>query len=293
MNFEMTFSGFATRSVLTFVATCASLAATVAVVPRPTSADVLITEINSNAAVGGDFFEIYNPTQSAIDLTGWRWSDYDVRNWATAQVFGAATLNPGEVAVVGVGNNTAVPNPLWGSSAANDAYRAAWGLPTSVKMPTWTGTGAGLGNGDGVVLFSSAGNVSTSLIYRIGPLVSATSQDLSTVALSTFVKSFEPQPTANGHAGVMGGVGASPAGVATESLVWDPTSGLVSPTYRNAVVSQWGAFANPTSAVTIGSPGVINAVPEPSSIALCVIGGTVAAFGIARRRAAVRRGRAA
>ena len=71
---------------------------------------VLITEINSNG-VPGDFFEIYNSGASAVDLTGWRWSDYDVRNWASAWSFDAATLNPGEVAVVATGNNGGSPTP--------------------------------------------------------------------------------------------------------------------------------------------------------------------------------------
>lgn len=249
------------------------------VTAAPASATILISEINSNASSGGDFFELYNAGASAVDLTGWRWSDYDVRNWVGASSFDAATLAAGEVAVVGVGNNSGVPTPLWGSAAANSAFRTAWGLDSSAKMLTWTGTGAGLGSGDGVVLFNSAGNVATSLIYRISPAV-ATQQDLSTVPLSTFVKSFNPQPTANGHAGVMGGVGATPAGVATESLVWDPTSGTVSPTYRNALVGQWDAFANPNSAVTIGSPAV---VPEPSTVGLAAAGIGLAAVAARHR----------
>jgi hypothetical protein len=249
----------------------------VAAISGPVSsarATVLITEINSNGT-GGDFFEIYNSGNSSVDFTGWRWCDYDLRNWSTASAFDTFSLAAGEVAVVGAGSNVASPTPLWGSAAANTAFRTSWGLSGSVKMPTWTGNGAGLGSGDGVILFNASGNVATSLIYRIAPLVSATNQDLSTVALSTFTKSFNPQPTANGHAGVMGG------GVGTESLVWDPTSSLGSPTYRNAVVGQWDAFANPNSAVTIGSPGV---VPEPSTIAMAVLGGALTIAHAARRR---------
>lgn len=177
--------------------------------------------------------------------------------------------------MVGVGNNSTVPTPLFGSAAANTAFRTSWGLAAGVKMPTWTGNGAGLGSGDGVILFNASGNVANSLIYRIAPLVSATTQDLSTVALSTFTKSFNPQPSANGHAGVMGG------GVGTESLVWDPDSAVGSPTYRNAVLGQWGAFANPNSSVTIGSPGI---VPEPSTVAMAALGGALAVAHAARRR---------
>ena len=246
----------------------------------PARATVLITEINSNGA-GGDFFEIYNSGNTSVDFTGWRWCDYDLRNWSSASSFDTFSLAAGEVAVVGAGSNATPPTPLWGSAAANTAFRTSWGLSGSVKMPTWTGNGAGLGSGDGVILFNASGNVATSLMYRIAPLTSATNQDSSTVALSTFVKSFDPQPSSNGHAGVMGGVGATPAGTATESLVWDPTSSIGSPTYRNAIVGQWAAFANPGSATTIGSPGI---VPEPSSVILAVLGGGLALAGAVRRR---------
>ena len=231
---------------------------------------ILISEINSNGT-GGDFFEVYNSGSTAVDFSGWRWADYDVRNWASASSFGTATLNPGEVAVVGAGSNGASPTPLFGSTEANTAFRTSWGLSTGVKMLTWSGTGAGLGSGDGVVLFNSSGNLATSLVYRMTPGV-ATQSDNSTVQLSTFVKSFGSQPTANGHAGLIGG------GTATDSLVWDPTSGTSSPTYRNAVVGQWDAFANPNSSVTIGSPG---AVPEPSSSALLGLG-TIALLALRR-----------
>jgi hypothetical protein len=61
--------------------------------------------------------------------------------------------------------------------------------------------------------------------------------------------------------------------------VWDPTSGTANPTYQNAVVGQWGAFANAANTTTIGSPGV--AVPEPSSTALLGLG-TIALLGIRR-----------
>ena len=260
--------------------------------PRVLSAAIVISEINSNGT-GGDFFELYNSGSTPIDLTGWRWSDYDLGTtaatgvqpvpggWSLASSLDPVTLAAGEVAVVQAGNN--VPTPAWGTAAAATTFRTSWGLASSVPVLTWTGNGAGLGSGDGVVLYNAAGNVATSTIYRIAPLSNAIQQDGSTVALSTFVKSFDPQPTANGHAGVMGGVGATPPGVGNESLVWDPNSPVGSPTYRNAVVNQWGSFANPNSAVTIGSPGLVTAVvPEPSTMALAAAG--IGLAGLAARR---------
>lgn len=242
----------------------------------PASATILITEINSNGT-GGDFFELYNSGSTPIDLTGWRWSDYDLAilpstptpfgGWSLASSLDSVTLAAGAVAVVQAGNNATPPAPLWGSAGAATAFRTSWGLAPSVPVLTWTGNGAGLGGGDGVVLYNASGNVATSTIYRITPLGEAIQQNDSKAALSTFVKSFNPQPTANGHAGLMGG------GTATESLVWDPSSPMASPTYRNAVLNTWGSFANLNSSVTIGSPGVINAVPEPSTVGLAISAG--------------------
>ena len=253
----------------------------------PASATILITEINSNGT-GGDFFELYNSGSTPIDLTGWRWSDYDVAvtaslptpfgGWSLASSLDSVSLAAGEVAVVQAGNNLSSPTPLWGSAAAAITFRTSWGLSSTVPVLTWTGNGAGLGSGDGVVLYNASGNVATSTIYRIAPLSNAIQQDGSGAVLSMFVKSFLPQPTANAHAGLMGG------GTATDSLAWDPSSPVGSPTYRNAVLNTWGSFANPNSSVTIGSPGVINAVPEPSTVGLAIAGGLGLAGLAARRR---------
>ena len=271
----------AARQLLAGALVFAGVAGWSLVEPRDATAAILISEINSNGT-GGDFFELYNSGSTAIDMTGWRWSDYDLAvnavtgGWAAASPLDAGTLAAGQVAVVQAGSNATPPTLLWGSSAAATAFRTSWGLAESVPMLTWTGTGAGLGSGDGVVLYNAAGNVAASTIYRVAPLGPAVQQDATTVPLTMFVKSFAPQPTASAHAGIMGG------GVATESLVWDPNSPVGSPTYRNAVANQWGSFANPNSAVTIGSPGLVTAVPEPSTVALAAAGIGIA--GLAARR---------
>ena len=231
-------------------------------------AQILITEINSNGT-GGDFFEIYNSGSSSVNLSDWKWTDRDLRAWNTGFTLNSSTLLAGEIAVIPVASGGA-----GGTSAAIAAFKSSWGLSDSVKLIGYTGAGAGLGSGDGVVLFNSSGNVAASLIYRILSTAEfATQSDSSTVQLATFIKATSPQPTASGHAGLMGG------GTATASLVWDPTSGTANPTYRDAVVGQWDAFANPNSSVTIGSPGV--AVPEPSSTALLGLG-SLALLGLRR-----------
>ncbi len=229
-------------------------------------AQILITEINSNGT-GGDFFEIYNSGSSSVDLSDWKWTDRDLRAWSTGFTLNSSTLLAGEIAVIPVASGGA-----GGTSAAIAAFKSSWGLSDSVKLIGYSGTGAGLGKSDGVVLFNSSGNVAASLIYRLLP-ESATQSDSSTVQLATFIKATSPQPTASGHAGLMGG------GTATASLVWDPTSGTANPTYQSAVVGQWDAFANPNSSVTIGSPGVT--VPEPSSTALLGLG-SLALLGLRR-----------
>ena len=234
-----------------------------------TQAQILITEVNSNGA-GGDFFEIYNAGSTTIDLTNWRWTDRDLRAWSTGFTINSSSLSAGEAAVIPVASGSA-----GGTPSAIDTFKTSWGLSDSVKLIGYSGAGAGLGSGDGVVLFNSSGNLAASLIYRLqgSPADLATQQDGSTVQLATFIKATSPQPASNGHAGLMGG------GTATDSLVWDPTSGTANPTYRNAVVGQWGAFANPNSSVTIGSLGV--AVPEPSSTALLGLG-SLALLGLRR-----------
>ena len=230
---------------------------------------ILISEINSNGA-GGDFFEIYNSGTTEVDLTGWRWTDRYLRAWSTGFTLNSSTLLAGETAVIPVASGGA-----GGTSAAIAAFKSSWGLSDSVKLIGYTGAGAGLGKGDGVVLFNSSGNLAASLIYR--PLTgaeSATQQDGSLVALATFIKATSPQPTVNDHAGVVGG------GLATDSLVWNYWGSTdENPTYfSTSTVGFAGAFANAASSTTIGSPGV---VPEPSSSALLGLG-TIALLTLRR-----------
>ena len=234
-----------------------------------TQAQILITEVNSNGA-GGDFFEIYNAGSTTIDLTNWRWTDRDLRAWSTGFTINSSSLSAGEAAVIPVASGSA-----GGTPTAIATFKSSWGLSDSVKLIGYSGAGAGLGSGDGVLLFNSSGNLAASLIYRLLPTPDfATQQDGTTVQLATFIKATSPQPAANGHAGVMGG------GLATDSLVWNYWgSAAENPTYfSTSTVGFAGAFANATSSTTIGSPGV---VPEPSSSALLGLG-TIALLGLRR-----------
>ena len=234
-----------------------------------TQAQILITEVNSNGA-GGDFFEIYNAGSTTIDLTNWRWTDRDLRAWSTGFTINSSSLSAGEAAVIPVASGSA-----GGTPTAIATFKSSWGLSDSVKLIGYSGAGAGLGSGDGVLLFNSSGNLAASLIYRLLPTPDfATQQDGTTVQLATFIKATSPQPAANGHAGVMGG------GLASDSLVWNYWGSTAeNPTYfSTSTVGFAGAFANATSSTTIGSPGV---VPEPSSSALLGLG-TIALLGLRR-----------
>jgi predicted extracellular nuclease len=231
---------------------------------------ILITEVNSNGA-GGDFFEIYNAGSSAVDLTGWRWTDRDNKAWSSGFTLNSSSsLLAGETAVIPVAGSSA-----GGTPSANANFKSSWGLSNSVKLIGYSGTGAGLGQGDGVILFNSSGNVAASLIYRVLSTAEyAIQKDNSTFQLSTFIKATSPQPTADGHAGVMGG------GNEKDSLVWNYWGSTAeNPTYfSTSTVGFAGAFANASSATTIGSPGV---VPEPSSASLLGMG-FLALLGVRR-----------
>ena len=140
-----------------------------------TQAQILITEVNSNGA-GGDFFEIYNAGSTTIDLTNWRWTDRDLRAWSTGFTINSSSLSAGEAAVIPVASGSA-----GGTPTAIATFKSSWGLSDSVKLIGYSGAGAGLGSGDGVLLFNSSGNLAASLIYRLLPTPDfATQQDATT-----------------------------------------------------------------------------------------------------------------
>jgi len=228
------------------------------------NAQIIITEINSNGA-GGDFFEIYNYGATAVDLGGWKWVDNasvanggPSFNGARALTFDAFTLNPGAIALV--------VTDASGNATGNTAFATSWGRSGANLLTFNTGvtTGNGLGQSDLIALFNSAGVFQTGLNYGTSA-VNVTQGDSTTVSLLPFNRVNPPGGTsAGGHAGIAGG------GTATQSLIWDPASPGNAPLYTAASsVGLYGSFANPTNALTIGSPG---AVPEPSSASLMLLG---------------------
>ncbi|RYF75982.1 MAG: hypothetical protein EOO29_23240, partial [Comamonadaceae bacterium] len=192
-------------------------------------ATLLITEINSNGGPA-DFFEIYNHGSEAIDLSGWTWNDskQDVADQATLP--DGTLLLPGGRLVV-VSDDALTP----------DAFRAAWGLDSSVAVVVTAGPG--LGAGDGVALLNPAGGLAAGLNY------SATAFSAGGGSVPSAALSGGGSITAAAHAGAAAG------GVGTASMVWDGQS-VTQPTYTAAVAGQNGAQATVSGGAGVGSPGV-------------------------------------
>lgn len=189
------------------------------------ASQLLLTEINSNAATGGDFWELTNTGNEAVSLSNWKWDD-DSQNAADAEAVtipAGTTIAPGESIVF--------------TNAATAAdFRTAWNVRPGVQVIVG---GPGLGSNDGVALFDAAG---TKLFYF-------------SYAASGFVRS-SGSNSAGGHAG------ASAGGVATQSAVIDPTYGSGSGRrYTAATAGVFGAYVSTAGGSNIGSPGV-SALPR-------------------------------
>jgi uncharacterized protein YjiK/methionine-rich copper-binding protein CopC len=211
--------------------------------PAPT---VLVSEVNSNADGGQDFFEIYNYGGTAIDLTGWKWGDShaDVNDANNTAAFAAGTmLAPGEHLVV-------VPG-LPGTD--DNTFRTTWGLAGTVPVIAMLNVNndaanlIGLGKGDAVIVYDANGNVAAAMNY--GAPIAATQGDGTTVAIPTATGA-NPGPVAAGnHAGAV-----FTGGSAKVSAVWDTVS-TTAPNYVDAVVGVHGGISEPLKPASIGSPG--------------------------------------
>lgn len=228
-----------------------SLAAVGAILIQSTAfADLLVTEINSNAS-GGDFFEVTNFGSISIDLSNGSWDD-DSFIAGTVVLPSGLSIAPGESIIFLADTN--------GSAVAS--FRSLWNVPASVQIIGVTNA-VGLGGGDGVRLFDSANQPLATLSYAAGG----------------FTRS-NGTPSVGGHAGLSGGGTA-----ATQSLIWDPTSGTTAATarYTFANGSNYGSYAISNGAM--GSPGIA-AVPEPSTYMLMGAGLSALVILARRRRAA-------
>ncbi|MBX3740861.1 MAG: lamin tail domain-containing protein [Akkermansiaceae bacterium] len=207
------------------------------------SANILITEVNSNAAApaSSDFFELHNHGSAPVNLNGWRWNDSDGR-FSEGKAFGNVTIPAGGVLVVFTSNAGAATYP------AESAFRSAW---NNLTAPVYydTNFSIGLGGGDAVILFNASGVVAAHLNYGTAN-VTAVQGDNSTISIPPLTR-INGNTSAGGHAGV------SVGGTAQVSAVWSPGSGTTSPRYAAAAVDSLSAFAQSANPGTIGSPGVV------------------------------------
>jgi len=226
-----------------YAGTTQSFTTAAAGAPAPT---VLVTEVNSNADGGQDFFELYNHGSAAIDLTGWRWGDNhgDVNDPNNAAAFTAGTiLQPGQRLVVVPG----VPG------TDESTFRTTWGLAGTVPVVAMLNISndpaniIGLGKGDAVIVYDANGNVAAAMNY--GTPINATQGDGTLKAIPTAAGLNATLVAAGNHAGA-----AITGGNAKVSAVWDGVS-TVTPNYVEAVVGVNGGRSQPAKPASIGSPG--------------------------------------
>ena len=190
---------------------------------------LLITEVNSNAAAGPDFFEIYNYGATTANLIGWKWDDDSASTTDAASVALPDITIPAGSRVVVV------------ADADSAAFLGAWGLPAT--FPVVAAGGPGLGQSDAVVLFDATGMVAAGFSYKATAITATDGTVINRAAAATGVT-----PLAAGHAGAVFG------GNAASSAVWDGVS-TSAPAYRAATIGVAGGFAQPASPTSVGSPG--------------------------------------
>ncbi|MBB3182070.1 SdiA-regulated domain-containing protein [Variovorax sp. Sphag1AA] len=226
-----------------FAGTTKSFTTAAAGSPAPT---VLVTEVNSNADGGQDFFELYNYGSAAIDLTGWKWGDNhaDVNDANNSAAFVAGTiLAPGARLVVVPG----VPG------TDENVFRTTWGLAGTVPVVAMLNVNndpanpIGLGKGDAVIVYDANGNVVAAMNY--GTPINATQGDGTLKAIPTATGADATLVAAGNHAGAI-----FVGGNAKVSAVWDTVS-TATPNYVEAAVGTNGGISQPSKPASIGSPG--------------------------------------
>lgn len=205
-----------------------------------------LTEVMSSSGGGGtaDWWEVTNFGTSSVDMTGWRMDDSSFLFGSSVALNGVTSVAPGESALF-----------IETSAPLTDipAFRSFWGGSANVvAIGSYAGSGVSLSSaGDGVVLFDSVGT-------EVTPRVS---------------------------------FGAATSG-STFYYAYDASGSPTTSPNTNAIVSTVGTLDGQVtylSATSVpqntGSPGTaINAVPEPSSLAVIGCGAGVAVWIANRRR---------
>ncbi len=205
----------------------------------PPSYSLLITEVNSNAAAG-DFFELFNHGDTAIDMSGWRLND-EAASFASGVGFPDGT-------VLAAGQKLVVA--LVQDQAELDVFKAAWNLPADSQVVAVDGPG--LGKQDAVVVFDGGGYVATAFNYDTDSVLASDGTIITTAPAGAGVTFLDGQHTGKAY-----------GGGEKASVVWDGLS-TSDPTYSVAVAGEQGAYAQAGNADSIGSPGQAELV-EPAA----------------------------
>jgi uncharacterized protein YjiK len=191
----------------------------------------MLTEVLSQQAAAGvnDFWELTNISGVTKDISGYSWHD----SGRSAAAAAAYKLPPGSSIAPGESVIVTAMDPA--------AFRTWWGIANTVQVFQSVGA-PGLGQNDGVSFFDSGGNELFFFNY----------------AVAGFTKA-DGNPSTGTHAGPSAG-----ASTETQSAVWVPSSGTVTPRYTFAAVGYEGAIASASSALDIASPGISVGPPTVS-----------------------------
>ncbi|MEH1825185.1 MAG: lamin tail domain-containing protein [Nostoc sp.] len=113
------------------------------------SSTLRITEYMYSSAATGEFVELTNVSNTAIDLTGWSFDD-DTRTPGSFNLSGFGTIASGESVII--------------TEATAAAFRTAWSLPASVKV--LGGNANNLGRADEINIYNASNNLIDRLTYN-------------------------------------------------------------------------------------------------------------------------------
>jgi len=154
------------------LATALAIGSLLVLLAAPTHAAgiIRITEVMSNSAAtttvgsiyAGDWFEITNYGDAAVDITGWKMDDNSFAFATTVTLNGITSVASGESVVFTESANAG------GVQVAD--FKTFWGLGAGKQVGSYTGTGVSLGSsGDGVSVWTSAGTEINRVSFGAAP----------------------------------------------------------------------------------------------------------------------------
>ncbi|MCA1963408.1 MAG: SdiA-regulated domain-containing protein, partial [Prosthecobacter sp.] len=128
------------------------------VVETPPAPALIITEVapwaSGNGAVGGDWFEVTNVSENAVDITGWKMDDNSNSFASSVALNGITSIAPGESVIF-------IESTVSNQATIVDTFKTVWfgsNVPSGLQIGTYQGSGVGLGTGgDAVNLYTAAG----------------------------------------------------------------------------------------------------------------------------------------